>query len=363
MDPVPNRRAVLALGASGAVLAAVPACAGTMSLRPAFNVEALRAKKGVKAKPVELTGPPAPVVKLAMESKYAVGDEESAQIDQARDERYRAQLQPIQFYTSELTKLADKYAQMKPAPVEVALRAGSWMDAWAQAGALTQPTTDQGRVVAGWETIPVALSWVKIRDARGVSGYGRSIEPWLRGLGAQTRQAATTVPDERSRNNNHLYWAGWSNLSVAMATGDGAAADFARGVLAKAQGQVAANGSLPLELERGPRALQYHNYSLGPLMLMATTFAANGEPSAFAPGSPLMRLADLTLRGLDDPSLFKALNGEEQTLEGIVWRSQLAWLEPYYARTGDKRALTWLGRYRPMRSPRLGGDLTYYYSA
>jgi len=41
--------------------------------------------------------------------------------------------------------------------------------------------------------------------------------------------------------------------------------------------EIAADGTLPLEMGRGQRALHYHLFALAPLVTMAELAAANGE--------------------------------------------------------------------------------------
>jgi poly(beta-D-mannuronate) lyase len=124
---------------------------------------------------------------------------------------------------------------------------------------------------------------------------------------------------------------------------------------------VRADGTLPLEMERGPLALHYHAFALPPLVMLAEIGAANGVPLYDENDGALRRLADRVLRGMEDPSSFEKLAGAAQTfpLATHPRPSYFAWGEAYYARFRDPRLLRWLASgLRPLVDQRLGGDQT-----
>ncbi len=88
--------------------------------------------------------------------------------------------------------------------------------------------------------------------------------------------------------------------------------------------------------------------------MLAELAQANGVHLYPAGDGALERLAGRCLAGLADPSAFGAAAGAPQVLPD---KSDLAWIEPYYARSRDARALPWLSR-RPLSFGFLGGDLT-----
>jgi hypothetical protein len=105
--------------------------------------------------------------------------------------------------------------------------------------------------------------------------------------------------------------------------------------------QIDADGYLPNELRRQSRALEYHNFALEPLVMIAAFAKANGLDLLPENNGALQRLATRTLQGFDDPQVFAARAGEKQVWED--WRS--AWL-----RCGRSRRRAWAAT-RPSCSP------------
>jgi poly(beta-D-mannuronate) lyase len=360
----PSRRTLMTIALAQALAAGLGGAAHASSVIQGPFDRALVRRRGERyRKQFVAANPPAPVVDLAVQSRY-VKDGKSETIDESAEAAYQERLAPIQGFANDVSKIADVYATAAAPVPDAAQSACRWLDAWAKAGALQNAQTDQAHAVIAWEVATIANAWWRVRDDETIEvGAKESIDRWLAGLAASTRAHFAEGQDKRSRNNNHFYWAGWSNLCVAFAVQDAASLAFARRAYAHACKRISPAGILPLELERGSRALQYHNFALAPLVLTGHVLQRNGfEVGVFADGSPLSRLADATLAGIADPSAFQALAGKPQTLDGIVWRSQLAWLEVYKLYVTDSRARPLLDKHRPMRSPRLGGDLTFYFS-
>jgi poly(beta-D-mannuronate) lyase len=108
-----------------------------------------------------------------------------------------------------------------------------------------------------------------------------------------------------------------------------------------AAGQIAADGHLPNEQKRGARALAYHNYALQPLVMIASFAAANGQDVVAENNGALGRLAGYVL-------------SQKQT--------DPVWLEPWCDITDcDATARALRDASRPLKSRRLGGNLTLIY--
>jgi poly(beta-D-mannuronate) lyase len=175
---------------------------------------------------------------------------------------------------------------------------------------------------------------------------------------AEAVEPAYTRPWRTDNRNNHAYWAG---LAVA-ATGDtvGDPALVAWGLRQAEVGitQIRPDGTLPLEMERGARALHYHLFALTPLVMLAEIGLRHGAKLYAARHGALRRLAERALAGLDDPAWFAVRAGAPQDAPGHLPPEDVAWMEPYYARFRDPGLEPWLDRLRPVRSARLGGDVT-----
>jgi poly(beta-D-mannuronate) lyase len=91
------------------------------------------------------------------------------------------------------------------------------------------------------------------------------------------------------------------------------------------------DGTLPLEMARGQRALHYHVFALAPLTSMAELGQANGLDLYNANGGALKRLVTVTASGLIDNRLFTAkANIAQDTPEKSGLHSEdVIWLEPW----------------------------------
>lgn len=92
--------------------------------------------------------------------------------------------------------------------------------------------------------------------------------------------------------------------ATALATGSARHWEISRGIMADAARDIAADGTLPLELQRGKRALHYHAFSVTALVALAELGAARGEDWYAAGDGALHRLVRVTAGGLGDPAVF-----------------------------------------------------------
>jgi poly(beta-D-mannuronate) lyase len=127
--------------------------------------------------------------------------------------------------------------------------------------------------------------------------------------------------------------------------------------------QVKDDGSLPLEMKRGPRALQYHLMAVTPLVLLAEAGLRNGDDLYAVNDGALHRLVRLILISLEDSSYFRKESGFDQIAANTLHSSYFGWMEVYNARFPDKAVSKWLENYRPVFMRRTGGDMTYLYQA
>ncbi len=371
--PHPFRRQVLfALAAGLPVLNACRwASAATSAYDPAtpdlvfdglkspFDVAAARAAKGKPAKDLACDAAPKPVIILDHESKYKP-DTNSSVIDDDRESKYAEKLKLVSDFYNPLARTSDKYVRANPRASEIAVCVLDWLDSWAQTHALEQGTTEQGRMVQAWALASLAATWLKVRtDPYLDSKKRKTVLDWLGRLNDLVIVNFENSKDNASRSNNHRYWANWAVCATAVARDDRKSFDWAQAGYERACEQIGPDGVLPLEMARRSKALHYHNFSLGPLVLHAETLIANGVSDAYERNDgAIARLVDLVLKGLADPSTFEDRAGEIQDLSGTLKESQLAWMEPWFARFPDPRLKPWLDKYRPMVAQRLGGDLT-----
>lgn len=298
---------------------------------------------------------------LKFPSKYEGSDSARDDVNPKAYAKYRAATAPVNEMEKQVSAMVAHYLHSgDPATLRCTL---DWLSAWARADALERSTTDHtGKSVRKWALASLASSWVRLKFSPSkpldVSPEKvRDIERWFEDL------AKLVVDDWRDQPlekiNNHEYWAAWAVMATAVALDRRDWFDWSVAQYRIAAKQVDRDGFLPNELKRDTRALAYHNYALGPLAMIAAFARANGVDLSAENDRALDRLATRVLAGVDDPRLFEARTGKKQVLDDLKESSKFAWMEPY----------CWLNRcqgavsrrvvaLRPIKSYRLGGDLT-----
>ena len=76
----------------------------------------------------------------------------------------------------------------------------------------------------------------------------------------------------RTKINNHRYWAGLAVLTSGIVVESSHYTDWAHESYVLGIEQIQDDGTLPLELERGDKSFDYHNYAVQPLVAMHYLF-------------------------------------------------------------------------------------------
>lgn len=350
-------RAVRLAAAAVALFAGCAQAATTLVPPPGFRARVEESGKGraCETMPQPYTG------ELKFPSKYEGSDKARDNLNPKANARYKAATAGITELEKQVSAMVGDYLEKgDPATLRCAL---DWMAAWARAGALEKPTTDHtGKSVRKWALASLASSWVRLkfsesRPLDAVPDQARDVERWFERLGKLVVDDWRDQPLEKI--NNHEYWAAWAVMATAVALDRRDWFDWSIQQYKVAARQVDAEGYLPNELKRETRALSYHNYSLGPLVMIAAFAKANGVDLQGENNRALDRLARRVLAGVENPRTFEARTGKKQELEELQEASKFAWMEPY----------CWLSRceadvskrivgLRPIKAYRLGGNLT-----
>jgi len=311
---------------------------------------------------VHLPEPPMPApVSDVLGYKYYV-DAQLSVADPVLLEKNEASLKPVRDFLCGVTEASDAAVF---GDRQAWRRALAWLHAWALADAMGGTTNQQGEYEKEWTLGGLALAYLKLRDTRAIEPeVATPIESWLARM-AHSVQPAYTDPEARHFRNNHAHWVG------AAVAATGVAADepelLAWGVEKFDLGaqQITAEGTLPLEMERGKRALHYHLFALTPLVFLAELAAANGLDLYSRWDGALQRLVRRCVDALHDPGWFAQRAGAEQdiTPASVLRMDEIVWAEPYHVRFAEPSLDLWLGRLRPMIYPRLGGDMTALYGS
>ena len=208
----------------------------------------------------------------------------------------------------------------------------------AQAGAMTgDRASNQSYYVQNWTLGALAVTWLKVRGAEPGSAEDRKlVTGWLQQLAGQVHDyfAERHAKPTTDAQNNHFYWAGFAVMSAAVAANDRTLFDWGVSTYDDGVGRIQPDGTLPLEMARGQRALHYHLFALAPLVTMAEFGAANSIDLYGRNHSALSLLIYRTMGGLEDNKYFTAKAGAVQDTpeKGKITSNDVVWLTPYLRR-------------------------------
>ncbi len=328
-----------------------------------YDVVTRREAQGRTMLPIACRAVPAPVVDVSGEVFYRPGTGNSV-VDETARARDAALAKPVNDYMAYVVRTADDYMRSRPADPVRAQCVLAWLDGWAKAGALLGQVNQQGRYLRNWTQADLAIAWLTVRDAPGLDQDAKArVTSWFAQLGQRVNQDFRNGPDR----NNHLYWAAVSAVSAAAITNDRGLFDWGIAAALDGLAEIQSDGTLPRELARREKALGYHAFAMQALVLAATFATRNGVDLWHVHDSALLRLGDLLIRSLQDPSIMDQRAGYPQDttdLQGWPSKASLSWAEPYYAVTHDARLLSLLRTFRPgIGTTRNTGDMTLAFGA
>lgn len=357
------RRSAAPLSFLAAVVSAFAAPAGAAqphaALRPPagyYAAAAHDAQHRLSCEPV-----PSPYTKaLDFPSKYEGSGKARDEYNEQADAQRKELTAPINALEKGVSHYVDHYMRSSdPAALDCALQ---WLEVWSKASALQGPALNhQGKSVRKWTLASLSGAWLRLKfsASQPLAGHAEAvatIEAWLTRLADQVVQE---WPQDDPKINNHYYWAAWAVMATSVVADRRDLFDWAVGMFGVFARQVDSDGYLPNELARGTRALAYHNYALAPLTMIAAFAKANGEDLHMQGHGALMRLAELDLRGVDDPKRFEKRTGQVQNLQDVDKHNALSWLAPYcWAVSCPADWLQKAQALSPLQNVRLGGDMS-----
>ncbi len=225
---------------------------------------------------------------------------------------------------------------------EAAACAAQILFAQAQAKSMTgSMSSNQAYYVQNWALGALAVAWLKVRPA-GDAALGLSpaqseaIGAWMKTVAQQVEGYFEGLHQKgaTSGRNNHFYWAGFAVMTAGIAADDRNLYKWGSSTYTFGVDQIQADGTLPLEMARGQRALHYHLFAIAPLVTMAELAQANGDDLYGYDHSRLKLLVTVSVSGLNDNHFFQEKSGVAQDTpkDGHVSPSDVAWLAPYACR-------------------------------
>jgi poly(beta-D-mannuronate) lyase len=217
----------------------------------------------------------------------------------------------------------------------------------------------QAYYVQGWVIGALAIAYLKVRD----SGLVRpeetaSLTNWMKTVARQTMDyydAARSMPGGEAENN-HLYWAGVEIAAIAIAADDRPMFDWAVATYRNGVQQITPEGTLPLEMLRGQRALHYHLYAIAPLVYIAE-FGSDNSIDLFAEDDyALRRLVNRAIAGLAGSGYFDHETGIRQdTPQGPPTAEAISWAKIYVKHFPDSQISALLAQAPTLSYMYLGG--------
>ena len=184
---------------------------------------------------------------------------------------------------------------------------------------LTDDINHVGQAVRKWALAAAANAylrmWTSAPEAAMDLERARRIEGWFLRLSDGVRDYYT---DREARKvNNHDYWAAWAVMSSAVATQDCDDWNWSMAKFDEAMGQINNGGYLPKELSRETRALEYMNYAMQPLTMIAVFAEVNGNSVYDRYQDSFRKMSGNVVAALDDPDRIERITGDEQVVDGL----------------------------------------------
>ena len=247
--------------------------------------------------------PPPAVIDIDANSYYS--DSHHSIIDPVRKARNEAAIKPVDRFLDRVAHSASAWQQRHDeSDARCAL---GWLSSWAAQGAmLGAMTTEQSYYTRKWALSGLALSYARVQPAAS-KAQRKQIEDWLLALADATMRHSDAHKGSR---NNHYYWEGLAVTATGAVTQDARCLAWGRKVFEHAMGQIQPDGTLPLEMARAGRALNYHLFAAAPLVMMASILDVQ-DPA-------LDRLVAFSVAGVADPAILQKMTGFEQEHPGAV---------------------------------------------
>jgi poly(beta-D-mannuronate) lyase len=304
--------------------------------------------------------PPAPVTSLAYGSRYTDDSKTRSDIDEAGNAEVDTALKPVEAFIGELIRMSNTaLVEDGRARARCVL---DWLAAWAEAGALTDLETLNVKLSIPARYAGLAIALLQAEAVGGLDTDKRArVVAWLEAA-AQSMVAffEDGAPTNASKNNLRA-WAGLAAAAIGRLDGDQRLLGWARGSFELVACQANPDGSLPLEMNRADKALNYQLHATAPLIVTADLLAATGYDGYAACGGKLLQIAAFSLKAADDPAIVEAINGKKQTFQTGKQRIEpfmLAWVEPLLRYHPDAATSAHVDHLRPLGHAKLGGNLT-----
>lgn len=303
---------------------------------------------------------PAPVVSLEFGSRYTDDSKSRSDIDESSNAEVNKALEPVEDFIGKLMKFANS-ALLDKDPAEAGCVL-DWLAAWADAGALGDLKTINVRLAIPARYAGLAIALLQAETAADLDAEKRArVVAWLTGAASEMQSFFDTEAPTNASRNNLRAWAGLAASAIGRLNGDAQLLDWAKASFELVTCQAADDGSLPLEMNRADKALNYQLHATAPLVVTADLLQATGYDGYAACDRKLSKIAAFSLAASEDPTLVEKINGKQQSFSTGKQQLEpfmLAWVEVLLRHQPDAATDAYVEDLRPLAHAKLGGNLT-----
>lgn len=300
---------------------------------------------------------PTPLPRDFQTNSYLVDPQHSI-ADPLLQDQHKESVADIQNFSRDVVRAADTF-QTKGSRA-AAECAASLLESAADQQALLgnmdghQAVYEQGTNLGAW-----AIAFLKVRRSDAVTDeQSQKISSWLRKLALENRAYYDARQQRRAPNDaysHHLYWAGFAIAAAAIASDDHGLFEWAMNAYKQGASEIRADGTLPIEMNRGQLALRSHLRALAALVMLAEFGEVNGVDLYRERNSAIGRLVAVCVDGLEDPSFFQKETGVAQATESEISPDEISWAQPYAHRFPNPRISALLAKASHLNYTMLGG--------
>jgi poly(beta-D-mannuronate) lyase len=314
------------------------------------------------AGPARACDPAPPVVgSLAFGSRYDPDSATISDIDPAAQAAAEAALEPVEDFLRALTRAAND--ALRDQDADGAACVLDQLAQWADGNALADLSSQTAALTAGSRLAGFALVLMQVAPLAGDPAATARVAAWLTARQMDQITFWEEAAPRGARTGNLRAWAALAAAATAATTGDPALRHWAAWSATRVLCTANPDGSLPREMARGPRALQYQLHAAAPLVVASLLLDRQGAPVADVCDGALARVVSFALDDIAaQGALSRAITGEPQTffdgtdtLEPFHLAFLAAWLAQPAGRD-DPRAAALIAGLNPLGYSKLGGD-------
>jgi poly(beta-D-mannuronate) lyase len=281
---------------------------------------------------------------------------------------WEAANEPLRAFETRVTDLAALYVQSGDTTnARCLLRV---LDDWAAKDSLIsfdyQGNQGQAWYAVEWTASCAGLAYSIIKGAPDLdAGQQARVEAWLKRV---AKNQISYPGGPTSCCNNHAYWRGLHASIIGVINNDNDLYRYGIEQFLSALDSMSKDGSLPLEMARGERALHYQTFAILPLVYIAEIASRQGHNlyDLKVKGKDLHLAIRFLMRAMHDPDLVKQRTYAKQDMSFMEGCGQtiLNWMEPYFRRFKVQEVGEFLQKRRatcPLYENWSGGPSTLYF--